>query len=1055
MNLRKAFLAVSLSLTAMLLLIGAVTLGSLSAFNQVIAVAKHRQQSMMLMNEVRQEVDLLGRLVSSYVNTANPRFLIYYYDILAVREGTKPRPENLPAAYWEQVIAGTKDYVAASGGQLQPLVERTNRLGFDPGEQALVQQVHQITERMKETEQIAFAATQGLYDVDKQEFVSEAEPQREFASQLLHKTPYLSLRADLAVAVASLSAMVDQRTSNNQAEVAQSLRDWIISAIFLLLGTCGVLMASYRYLQKHLLDPLGMLHRTAVALSAKSYGERVGDVHGVEEVQSLATTIDSMAAAIEADLGQREIAQRALSEARARAEVATEAKSIFLANMSHEIRTPMNAILGMAYLAMKSGLPPRQHDYVAKIHAAARSLLGILNDILDFSKIEAGKVVLEVAPFDLEAVVQNALFMVQQRVESKRIELVLDYRLPRDFPMLIGDQLRLGQVLINLLSNAVKFTETGYVRLDVSEIKREIASSTICCRVEDTGIGMTPAQVECLFQEFIQADGSTTRKYGGTGLGLSISKRLAQAMGGEIRVKSEVDRGSCFDFIVPLPTAQHRVLAVDEGPVTCHRVLVVDDYPVALESMVGILQQMGCPQVDSAASGAEALSKLQAAHASGRPYDMLLLDWMMPGMSGGEVIDQMLQRGLPLPLKTVVVSAADISLLRAEVTQPGIFDVIQKPLLPNVLRRLCGDFAAPKVEPLAERAVQHGGVLSGMQILLVEDNEINQQVACEILQSWGASVDLAANGQLALDLMLTKEPAYYAVVLMDLEMPVMNGHEATLRLRADSRFRDLPIIAMTAHAARLERERANAEGMSGYIIKPFEPDELLAMLRPYLRQSLPPPLSPDKPEKSFAEAQYFEALSALPEVDGAVLLRRFNGRVPSLARSMSRFVDEGRGFVSKLSLALGQGDLETARRQAHTFKGLAGTFAMTQLQRAAIELEQAIKSGMVEPVKELAALEMLLEPLLDKLSALRLEAATEGAGEPLSASTPAQVLAKLRRYLGEGDGEAEVLWNSHRAVLASLYTPLQLARIERAISQWNFEEALVALVKTSETEDAS
>ena len=1054
MSLRKAFLAVSLSLTGMLLLIGAVTLGSLSAFNQANAVARHRQESMALMNEVRQEVDLLGRLVSSYVNTANPRFLIYYYDILAVREGSKPRPENLPAAYWEQVIAGAKTYVAASNGQLQPLVERTSRLGFDSSEQALVQQVHQITEQMKETEQIAFAATQGLYDLAKQEFVSEAEPQREFASQLLHEAPYLSLRADLAVAVASLSAMVDQRTSNNQAEVALSLRNWIISAIFLLLATCGVLAVSYRYLQKHLLDPLGMLHRTALALSAKSYGERVGDVRGVEEVQSLATTIDSMAAAIEDDLGQRESAQRALTEARARAEVATEAKSIFLANMSHEIRTPMNAILGMAYLAMKSGLPPRQHDYVAKIHAAARSLLGILNDILDFSKIEAGKVVLEAAPFDLEAVVQNALFMVQQRVESKRIELILDYRLPRDFPMLIGDQLRLGQVLINLLSNAVKFTETGYVRLDVREIKRETALSTICCRVEDTGIGMTPAQVGQLFQEFIQADGSTTRKYGGTGLGLSISKRLAQAMGGEIRVKSEVDRGSCFDFIVPLPTAQHRALAVDEGLVTCHRALVVDDYPMALESMVGILQQMGCPQVDSATSGPEALTKLQAAHASGRPYDLLLLDWIMPGMSGSEVVDQMQQRGLPLPLKTVVVSAADISLLRAEVTQPGIFDVIQKPLLPSVLRRLCGDLAASKVGTLAERAVQHGGVLSGMQILLVEDNEINQQVACEILQSWGASVDLAANGQLALDLMLTKEPAYYAAVLMDLEMPVMNGHEATLRLRADSRFRDLPIIAMTAHAASLERERANAEGMSAYVIKPFEPDDLLAILLPYLRQSLPP-LSPGKPERSFAEARYFEALSALPEVDGAVVLRRFNGRIPSLARSIHRFVDEGRGFVSKLRLAIGQGDLETARRQVHTFKGLAGTFAMTQLQCAAIELEQAIKSGIVEPVKELAALEMLLEPLLDKLAALQLDEHAEGAGEPLSASTPAQVLAMLRRYLGEGDGEAEVLWNSQRAALASLYTPLQLARIERAISQWNFEEALVALVKTPETEDAS
>ncbi len=1053
MNLRKAFLIVSLSLTAMLLLIGMVTLGSLSAFNQAIAVAKQRQESMVLMNEVRHEVDLLGRLVSSYVNTANPRFLIYYYDILAIREGSKPRPKKLPAAYWEQVIAGAKGYVAASGGRLLPLVELTSQLGFELGELALVRQIHQITEQMKQTEQIAFAATQGLYDPEKREFVSEAEPQREFASQLLHQPPYLRLRADLAVAVEALSAMVDERTTKNLANVAQSLRDWIISGIFLLLGTCAVLLVSYRYLQKHLLHPLSMLHRTARALSDKSYGERVGNVHGVAEVQSLAMTIDSMAAAIEADLGQRELAERALRQARAKAEVATEAKSIFLANMSHEIRTPMNAILGMAYLAMKSGLPPRQHDYVAKIHAAARSLLGILNDILDFSKIEAGKVVLEAAPFDFEAVVQNALFMVQQRVESKPIELILDYRLPQNFPLLIGDQLRIGQILINLLSNAVKFTEAGYVRLEVSEVAADTASLTLVCRVEDTGIGMTAAQIDCLFQEFTQADGSTTRKYGGTGLGLSISKRLAQAMGGKIMVESAVDRGSRFDFVVQLPTAQRTALAPDNGPVACQRALVVDDYPAALESMVAILRQMGCPRVDGAESGATALLQLQAAHERGQPYDLLLLDWMMPGMSGGEVIETMRQRGWPLPVKTIIVSAADISLLRAEAKQPGICEVIQKPLMPNVLRRICADYADRPVSQLPEPAVHHAGLLSGMQILLVEDNEINQQVACEMLQGWGASVDLAANGQVALDLLLARDPGCYAVVLMDLEMPIMNGHEATRRLRADSRFKDLPIIAMTAHAAGPELNKAMEEGMNGHIVKPFEPDELVARLRPYLRQILPPPLPRDVPERSFAETQYFESLSALAEVDGSLLLRRFNGRIPSLARSIGRFVEESRGFVSKLRMALGQGDLETARRQVHTFKGLAGTFAMTSLQRAASDLEAAIRSGLVEPNRELAAIEKLLEPLLGKLAGLSLE---EDVGHlSLAASDQAAVLAKLRHYLSEGDGEAEVLWNNHRASLTGLYTPLQLARIERAISQWNFEEALAALVKTSETEDMS
>ena len=1052
MNLRKAFLGVSLSLTVLLVVISGVTFGSLSAFNEAATAARLRQDSMVLTNEVRHEVDLLGRLVSSYVSTANPRFLIYYYDILAIREGVKPRPENLPAAYWEQVIAGSQVYVAASAGRLLPLVERTSQLGFELGEQALVRQIHQITEKMKQTEQIAFAATQGLYDTKKNEFVSEAEPQREFASRLLHQPPYLKLRADLATAVDALSAMVDERTTRNLADVAQALRNSILVAICLLVGTVAVLIISYRYLQRHVLNPLSMLHQTALALSAKSYGERVGNVHGVEEVQSLATTIDSMAAAIEADLRQRELAECDLREARAKAEVATDAKSIFLANMSHEIRTPMNAILGMAYLAMRSGLPPRQHDYVAKIHAAARSLLGILNDILDFSKIEAGKLVLEAAPFDLESVVQNALFMVQQRAESKRIELVLDYSLPRDFPMLIGDQLRIGQILINLLSNAVKFTEVGHVRLRVHESDRDALVSSLCCSVEDTGIGMSQEQVKYLFQEFTQADGSTTRKYGGTGLGLSISKRLAHAMGGEIAVESEVDHGSRFDFTVQLPIVGGGTRDQDAGPIACRRALVVDDYPAALDSMTILLRQVGCQRVDQAANGQEALAHLLSASEQGQPYDLLLLDWMMPGLSGREVIDILRQRQQPLPAKTIVVSAADIALLRAEMTPLDSWELIQKPLLPNVLRRVCSSFASTAVNFLPEPPIPRTGLLGEMQILLVEDNEINQQVASEILQGWGASVDLAVNGQRALEQLLVKDPGYYSVVLMDLEMPVMSGHEATLFLRSDERFKDLPILAMTAHAAGPELEKAVQEGMNGHIVKPFDPDELLAKLRPYLRQVLPPPLATEAPVRFLAEAHFFDTLSSLPEFDGNALRRRFDGRVPSLARALRRFVEEGRNFVIKLKMALAQGDLELARRQVHTFKGLSGTFALIHLQRAAADLDAALTSEVRQPTLELAAVEILLDPLLDKLSRVRLDA--REVRRPKMPVDPAAVLALLQRYLAEGDGEAEELWNANRVSFGGLYTPLQMARIERAISQWNFDEALAALARTSETEDA-
>lgn len=1059
MNLRKAFLIVSLALTSMLTLIGGVTFAALSSFNEASAATRHRQNSMALMSEVHHEVGLLGRLVSSYVSTANPRFLIYYYDILAIREGSKPRPSDLSASYWEQVIAGTRTYVAPTTGEVLPLVDRTGQLGFNESEQAVVRRIYQITEQMKQIEQIAFAATQGLYDPVNEEFVSENEPQREFAEALLHRAPYLKLRADLALAVEELSSLVDQRTASNLERASSRLQDWIFSALVLLLGTGVILIFSYRYLQKYLLDPLTVLHKTAQALAGKSFSERVGDVHGVEEVQSLATTMDGMAVAIEAELKQREVAQQALREARAKAEVATEAKSIFLANMSHEIRTPMNAILGMAYLAIKSGLPPRQHEYVTKIHSAARSLLGILNDILDFSKIEAGKVALEATPFELEPVVQNALFMVQQRAEGKHIELILDYPLPGNFPALVGDPLRLGQILINLLTNAVKFTETGHVRLAVRETACDASSSSLTFSIEDTGIGMSAEQVARLFQEFTQADGSTTRKYGGTGLGLSISKRLVEAMGGEIGVESVVDRGSVFHFTLPLPIAPGSRKQVRDQPILCQRALVVDDYPPAAASMAGMLRSMGCAQVEQSSGGEDALLRLVAASEAGESYDLLLLDWDMPGFPGSAVIQALQARHIELPARTVIVSAADAALLRAEVMYPGGSELAQKPLMPSILRRICMAESNTEVLLAPESKQQQFGVLNGMRILLVEDNEINQQVAREILSGWGAVVDVAAHGRAALNLLFSLAPDSYAVVLMDLEMPVMDGREAVRRLRADNRFKTLPIIAMTAHTLGLELQRALAQGIDGYIAKPFEPEELLALLHPYLRQdgqhelalTLPPPTTPQVEVFMSGEGAYVEALNAIAEIDSALLLKRFGGRVPFLAKALRRFADDATLFVGKLKALLLQGDRETAHRQVHSFKGLAGTFAMTALQNPVLALETAITEGSSELAGEIAEVEARLGPLLEKLGQLP-ECLEQSAPRPGDGELAA-LLNLLRQQLNDGDGEAEELWRSNKDRLGSLYSPLQLAAIERAINQWNVEEALAALAHPSPREE--
>ncbi|WP_198401035.1 response regulator [Thiomicrospira microaerophila] len=508
---------------------------------------------------------------------------------------------------------------------------------------------------------------------------------------------------------------------------------------------------------------------------------------------------------------------------------ASKAKSMFLANMSHEIRTPMNAIIGMAYLALKTDLDERQYDYVNKIHGAGQSLLGIINDILDFSKVEAGKLQLEKVDFNLQDVLSNALVMVRQKAGEKGIELLLDVKnqqLIKVYTHFEGDPLRLSQVLTNLLSNAVKFTEQGYVRssVDIVSVDAQCSPASISLRfvVEDTGIGMTEAQMANLFQEFNQADNSTTRRFGGTGLGLTISLKLVELMGGKIQVESEVGKGSCFGFTVTLGVA--KPFEASSLPVRVDgsglRALVVDNQLAARQVMSEMLGLYGI-KVESVDSGEKALARL----SRGDDFDYCFVDWVMPGMDGDQLLCEIAKLSIRQP-ELIVVSAFDSDQLHQKAVQLGAKRVMMKPLMPKDIE----DILAKKT-PVKDRKEEVDSVnIEGMRILLVEDNLVNQLLARKLLEAKKVVVTLAENGQKALDILEQKGAQAFDLVLMDLQMPVMDGYTATTEIKSQSRYDALPIVAMTAHAMIEEQQRCQKLGMVGHITKPINPATLYQTL---------------------------------------------------------------------------------------------------------------------------------------------------------------------------------------------------------------------------------